>query len=49
MEIDSKEKIGIIGRTGSGKLTIALCLFNIRGKRRENTYWWYWYKWSEFE
>ena len=28
-EIKSKEKIGIVGRTGSGKSTIALCLFRI--------------------
>ena len=28
-EIRSKEKIGIVGRTGSGKSTIALCLFRI--------------------
>ena len=28
-EIKSKEKIGIVGRTGSGKSTICLCLFRI--------------------
>ena len=29
LEIEGKEKIGIVGRTGSGKSTIALCLFRI--------------------
>jgi len=29
IEINSKEKIGVVGRTGSGKSTICLCLFRI--------------------
>ncbi len=29
IEIQSKEKIGVVGRTGSGKSTICLCLFRI--------------------
>ena len=28
-EIDSREKVGVVGRTGSGKSTICLCLFRI--------------------
>ena len=29
LEINSNEKIGVVGRTGSGKSTICLCLFRI--------------------
>ena len=29
IEINSKEKIGVVGRSGIGKSTICLCLFKI--------------------
>ena len=37
-EIRPKEKIGIVGRTGSGKSTIALCLFRILEAKEGNIY-----------
>ena len=37
-EIKPKEKIGIVGRTGSGKSTIALCLFRILEAKEGNIY-----------
>jgi ABC-type multidrug transport system fused ATPase/permease subunit len=38
LEIKGKEKIGVVGRTGSGKSTLCLCLFRLLEAYRGNIY-----------